>query len=75
MLRIQTLEWSVMMMLRPFVLIKARIYAHTITIVQMANFLNLCVEEEMAVMFGRQLGIWKMIGSKSQTPDFANDIH
>ena len=74
MLRIQILERSVMMMLRRFVLIKAKIYAHTIAIVQMASSLNLCVEKEQAKMFGRQLEIWKMIGFKSQTPDFANDI-
>ena len=57
-------------------LIKERIYALTTLIVQMANSPNLCVEEVLAKMFGRQLVIWKTTGFKSQTicKDFAKEF-
>ena len=74
MLPIQILEKSVTTKLRRFVLIKERVYAHTTLIVQMANCPNLCVEKVLAVTFGRQLVIWKMIGFKSQTHGFARNI-
>ena len=74
MIRIQILEKLATTMLRSFVMNKERIYAHTTLIVQMANYPNLCVEKVLAMMFGRQLVIWKMIGFKYQTHGFAKNI-